>query len=63
MELHCATSVVSSVRLCTQLELHYRELAPPIRRGLSRQGGGNGKRSVHKLPNAPSSVCHAGAVP
>jgi hypothetical protein len=31
--------------------VNYRELAPPIRGRLSRQGRGNGKRRVHKLRN------------
>jgi hypothetical protein len=36
--------------------LNYPELAPTIRRGLSRKRRGNSKRSVHKLRNGPSAI-------
>lgn len=39
--------------------LNYRELSTPIWRGLTRQGGGNGKRRVHKLRNGPRPFCNA----
>ncbi len=39
--------------------LNYRELAPPIRRGLGRQRGRYGKRGVHKLRDGPCAICHA----
>jgi hypothetical protein len=35
--------------------LNYNKLPAPIRRGLSRQSGGDGKRRVHKLTNAASN--------
>lgn len=39
--------------------VYYYELPPPIRRCLSRHGGGHGERGVHKLPNTPTPVRHA----
>jgi hypothetical protein len=48
-----------SLRKLLLTTLYDNESATPIRRRLRRQGGGNGKRGVHKLRNGPSTVGNA----